>query len=197
MTDDARPDRLPDRVVTPRLVLRRWRHDDAEMLQRIVTANLDHLRPWMPWIKQEPLTIVERVRLIEQWTQEWERGGDCYLGVFLDGEAIGSSGYHARVGPGALEVGYWIDQHHVRQGYATELTAALTTAAFGVDRIGRVQVHTDEANTASAGVPAKLGFRRDRVEAREPQAPGESGQLVIWTTTPETWEPPSDPPPQD
>ncbi len=190
-------DRLPDRVTTPRLVLRRWQHADADVLQQIVMANLDHLRPWMPWIKQEPLTIIERARLIEDWTREWEDGGDSFLGVFLDGEPIGSSGCHARVGPGAIEIGYWIDQDHLRSGYATEVTAALTSAAFDNERIGRVQVHTDEANDASAGVPAKLGFRRARVETREPAAPGESGRLIIWTVTRETWTPPAPPRPSE
>ena len=141
----------------------------------------------MPWAKFEPLTIAERVALIEGWTRDWEDGGDAYIGVFLDGEVIGSSGYHRRVGPTAVEIGYWIHIDHLRQGYATEVTSALTTAAFGVPGIDRVEIHTDEANEASAGVPAKLGFHRERVDTRQPAAPGESGQLVIWTVTREAW----------
>jgi RimJ/RimL family protein N-acetyltransferase len=184
----ATHDRLPDLIKTPRLTLRRWRHDQAAIVDAVVRANLDHLRPWMPWIKFEPLTRAERVSLIEQWTRDWEDGGDVVMGVFLDGAAIGGTGLHRRVGPGAIEIGYWIDGAHTRQGYATEITAALTTAALDLDDIDTVHVHVDEVNEASAGVPAKLGFTRQRVDEREPGAPGESGRLGIWTIDADTWE---------
>lgn len=189
MTDQLSP-RLPGRVTTERLVLRRWQHDDVGRLQAAVNANLEHLRPWMPWIAKEPLTRAERVRLIEEATQLWEQGGDVNFGVFLDGDLIGSCGLHHRVGPGAVEIGYWIDERHVGRGFATELTAALTSAVFAQTEIERVEVHTDEANTASANVPAKLGFHRERIDTREPTAPGECGRLIIWTTTRDTWQPP-------
>jgi hypothetical protein len=39
----------------------------------------------MPWARFEPLTLTERVRLIEGWTRDWEEGGDVVFGVFLDG----------------------------------------------------------------------------------------------------------------
>ncbi len=178
---------LPTRVDTPRLVLRRWGHDEAAVLAAAITTSLEHLRPWMPWIKAEPLTLAERVQLIEGWTRDWEDGGDAVYGVFLDGEVIGGTGFHRRNGPGTLEIGYWVHADHVRHGYATELTAALTTTAFDIAGIDIVHCHTDEANEASAGVPAKLGFSRSRIDERPPEAPGESGRLIIWTMTPAVW----------
>ncbi len=184
---DAPNTPLPDHVETPRLRLRRWRHDEAHPFAAAVAASLEHLRPWMPWVAFEPLTIEERVHLIERWTREWEEGGDVTLGIFLDGEVIGSTGLHRRSGPGTLDIGYWIHVDHVRHGYATELTAALTTAAFEIDGIDVVHVQTDEANEASASVPAKLGFSRSQIIVREPEAPGESGRLIDWTMTPDVW----------
>ena len=153
-----------------------------------VAASLDHLRPWMPWAKFEPLTPDERVLLIEGWTREWEDGGDVHFGVFLDGEVVGGAGLHQRTGPRTLDIGYWIHVGHVRHGYATELTAALTTAALELDGIDIVHVQTDEANEASAAVPAKLGFSRSRVITREPAAPAESGRHIDWTMAADVWE---------
>ena len=176
-------DRLPDRVESERLTLRRWEHDQAAVLQAAVAASIDHLRPWMRWVAFEPLTMAERVSLIEGWTREWEAGGDAVYGVFLDGEAIGGCGLHRRGAANELEICYWIAGAHTRQGYATELTASLTDTALTVDGIDRVLVVTDEANTASANVPDKLGFARERVELREPNAPGETGRMIIWTAT--------------
>lgn len=189
MADVSHPpdERLPQRVDTPRLVLRRWRHDEAGVMAAGLTSTVDHLRPWMGWIKFEPLTLAERVQLIEAWTRQWEEGGDVHYGVFLEGDMVGVSGLHRRSGPGTLDIGYWIHVDHVRHGYATELTAALTTAAFEIDGIEVVHVQTDEANEASAAVPAKLGFSRTRIMEREPEAPAESGLLIDWTMTPEVW----------
>lgn len=178
---------LPDRVQSERLVLRRWQHDEAAILDAVVTASIDHLRPWMSWIAQEPLTIAERVALIEGWTRSWEDGGDVLYGVILDGEAIGSCGMHRRVGPRAIEIGYWIAVDHTRNGYATELLRALTDAAFAIDEIEQVVVVTDETNIASARVPEKLGFERERIELRAQTAPSETGRMIIWTMSQEAW----------
>ena len=179
--------RLPGRVVTPRLVLRRWQHDEGTIASAAITSSLEHLRPWMPWIKSEPLTPAERVQLIEDWTRQWEDGGDVTYGVFLDGEVVGGAGLHHRQGPASLDIGYWIHVDHVRKGFATELTAALTSTAFDIDGIEVVHVQTDEANEASAAVPAKLGFTRAQVITREPEAPAESGRLIDWTVTANAW----------
>jgi ribosomal-protein-serine acetyltransferase len=179
--------RLPGHVDTPRLVLRCWGHDEAALASAAIASSLEHLRPWMPWIKFEPLTPAERVQLIEGWTRDWEDGGSVVYGVFLDGEVVGGSGLHRRSGPGTLDVGYWIHVDHLRHGFATELTAALTTTALGVDGIEVVHVQTDEANEASAAVPAKLGFTRSQVIEREPEAPSESGRLIDWTMAADAW----------
>ena len=179
--------RLPSRVRTPRLLMRRWGHDEAALASAAISASLEHLRPWMPWIKFEPLTPVERVQLIEGWTRDWEDGGDAIYGVFLDGEVVGGAGLHHRSGAGTLDIGYWIHVDHLRHGYATELTAALATAAFGVAGIEFVHVQTDEANEASAAVPAHLGFTRSQVVERPVEAPAESGRLIDWTMTADDW----------
>lgn len=152
-----------------------------------IVSSTEHLRPWMPWIKFEPLTIAERVQLIEGWTREWEDGGDVHFGVFLDGEVIGGSSLHRRGGADRIDIGYWIHVDHLRHGFATELTAALTTTAFELDGIDVVHVLTDEANEASAGVPAKLGFSRSQVIDHDREAPAESGRRIHWTMTADTW----------
>jgi len=43
-----------------------------------------------------------------------------------------------------------------------------------------VEIHCDVANTASAAIPRKRGYRLDRVEAHEREAPGEQGRRMIW-----------------
>ena len=49
--------KLPDRIDTERLVLRRWRPADAPLLKAAVDASLTHLRPWTPWAVAEPTPL--------------------------------------------------------------------------------------------------------------------------------------------
>ena len=71
---------------------------------------------------------------------------------------LGGSGLHPRIGPGALEIGYWMRADAVGQGYATESTAALTRVAFEVADVERVEIHCSTENHASAAIPRKLGY---------------------------------------
>ena len=89
-------------------------------------------------------------------------------------------GLHGRIGPGALEIGYWVGEGHTGRGLATAGARALAEAALALPGVGRVEIHCDEANTASAAVPRKLGFRLDRIEEALITAPSETGRKLIW-----------------
>jgi ribosomal-protein-serine acetyltransferase len=174
-------------MLSPRLALRRWIAADAQVLSAAVEENLDHLRPWMPWILSEPLSPSDRLALINQWEEEWERGGDVVIGAFLDGVVVGSSGLHRRRGPGVLEIGYWVHADYTRKGIATEIALSLTTAAFTVPHIDRVEIHHDKANVASAGVPRGLGFTFIDETQDSVTSPGEVGVDCRWMITKEEW----------
>lgn len=172
--------RLPDLVETERLTLRLWTENDAPALSEAIESSLDHLRPWMPWAEYEPATLDERVALIRSWRTGWEQGGDSVVGVFKDGDVVGGSGLHRRVGEGGVEIGYWIHVDHLRRGYATETVRGLTEAAFDTPGIQRVEIRHDLANSASARVPERLGFTRVGEFTDEVEAPAEVGVEVRW-----------------
>jgi ribosomal-protein-serine acetyltransferase len=171
----------------PRLTLRRWIPGDAQLIGAAIAENLDHLRPWMPWIAAEPQSLANRVALITQWQNEWDRGGDVVVGAFLDGAVVGSAGLHRRRGPRVLEIGYWVHGGHIRNGYATEIASALTTAAFTVPSIDRVEIHHDKANIASSGVPRRLGFTFGEESPNSVLAPGEVGIDCRWFVERQQW----------
>lgn len=112
----------------------------------------------------------------------WHNGSDYEYVLRPEpaGQVIGCFGLHRRVGPGAIEIGYWVHVDFTGRGYATAGTRALTQAALALPDVTRVEVHTDEANTISAAIPRRLGYRLDRVDERPPDAPAESGRLQIW-----------------
>ena len=175
---------LPEVVETERLVLRLWRDDDVDALAVAITESLDHLRPWMPWAGDEPLDRDRRLALFAGWRVSREAGGDAVYGIFRDGDVVGGTGLHHRRGPGVLEIGYWVHADHVRRGYATEVSGALTSVALALAEIEAVEIHHDRANVASGGVPRSLGYTLVAETPKPVDAPGEMGIDCAWRITP-------------
>ena len=74
-----------------------------------------------------------------------------------------------------------------RKGIATEISSALTTAAFTVPYIDRVEIHHDKANVASAGVPRRLGYTFVDETQDSVTSPGEVGIDCRWMITKHEW----------
>jgi RimJ/RimL family protein N-acetyltransferase len=165
--------------------LRRRRVAHAAALNEAVRTNLEHLRPWMPWAKAEP-SMEHSIEMSRAGEEVWDAGTDfMYVLTAADGTdaVIGAFGLHGRIGPGALEIGYWVAEAHNGRGLATEGARALTAAALGLPGVDRVEIHCDEANPASASVPRKLGYRLDRIDVAPITAPSETGRKMVWITT--------------
>jgi ribosomal-protein-serine acetyltransferase len=182
------PEPLPERIEGEGLVVRRWLIDDVEALDRAVTESVEDLRPWMPWVAQEPLTSEARHELILGWERDWLAGGDVVLGIFRDGEIAGGTGMHRRIGSGGIEIGYWVHPAHQRRGIATTASGLVMDAAFSRPEIDRIEIHHDKANVASAGIPAGLGFTLVEEYSRPIAAPAETGTGWLWRMERDEWE---------
>ncbi len=157
--------------------------DDAPELVAAMTESLAHLRPWMPWATDENATVEAQVQRLGEVTASWDAGSDfVYLLHLLEGDAsvVGVIGLHRRLGPGALEIGYWTHAAHTRRGYMSAAAKAVTGAAMELADIERVEIHTDVANVRSAAIPRKLGYRLERTDESRPEAPACQGQMQIW-----------------
>jgi RimJ/RimL family protein N-acetyltransferase len=150
----------PYRIETERLVVRCYEPRDAPLLKEAIDSSLEHLQPWMPWALDEPQTLEQKLELIELFRAAFETGENFTYGIFRADEAelLGGTGLHPRVGPGGLEIGYWVRASATRQGIVTESTAALTRTGFEVCGADRIEIRIEPRNEASFGVPRKLGF---------------------------------------
>ena len=163
-------------------VLRRARPSDADAFARAVAENLDHLGPWMPWATPAAAdAAVQRERLVAA-DATWDDGSDYEFAVLTADERqlIGGCGLMRRIGPGGIEIGYWVHVDHTRRGHATAAALALTEAAWTLPGVERVEIHCDEANVASRAVPVRLGYRLDRIDDVGATAPGETGRSMVW-----------------
>ncbi|MCM2580068.1 GNAT family N-acetyltransferase [Streptomyces meridianus] len=163
-----------------RVELRRWRAADADVVDRVVTESLDHLIPWMPWAAEHSRDTA--VGFVTRCEQEWAEGQAYNYAITVGGSVIGSCGLMRRIGPGGLEIGYWIHPAWTGQGLVTMSASALLRQAFELPDVDLVEIHHDEANASSEAVPRRLGFTEvgRRAVPDGPASPGEAGIEVLW-----------------
>jgi ribosomal-protein-serine acetyltransferase len=170
----------PEMINAGELVLKRWEPAWADEGARAVRESLAELKPFMPWA-HDGYDVEASRSFIELSASQWAEGTAYQYAVFTTvGELVGSCGLMTRMGPGTLEIGYWIHSAHAGRGYATGAVAALTRVALALPVVERVAIKHDQANVASGRVAAKAGFTEVERVRRDPEAPGETGVDVVW-----------------
>lgn len=182
----------PREVHAGRIVCRRWQEDDLEAMLESVSHSAEHLIPWMPWAKDYDLESA-REFLWRHAPRPTPHAADSAAALSDEpvaeavyaicdpaGAILGSCGLHGRLGIGGLEIGYWVDVRHTRQGIATLAAALLTETAFAVPGIELTEIHHDRANHASGAIPPALGYRHVATMRRDPLAPAETGLELQW-----------------
>jgi RimJ/RimL family protein N-acetyltransferase/nitroimidazol reductase NimA-like FMN-containing flavoprotein (pyridoxamine 5'-phosphate oxidase superfamily) len=178
MTTPLRP---PARIETERLVLRPWCDADVDLLHEALGESVEHLKPWIPWATPGAPTPDETSTRLRKWREEFESGANFVYATFdRAGRLIGGVGLYPRVGPGRLEIGYWIRRLEAGRGFATEASRALTHAAFNVPGIDWVEIHCDTTNLASRRVPEKLGYRLAEIRRGEHRPDGQQRDLAVF-----------------
>ena len=184
MTGDELKIRTAYRVETERLVLRCWSPGDAPVLRAALDACDAHLRPMIPFMKDEPRTL--------QQTALWLRGhraafdlGQMYRYAVYDASEqnlLGENMLLARVGPGGLEIGYWTHKDAIGNGFATEASSAMVRVAFEIEKVERVEIMCAPENRASASIPARLGFTHEAtLKKRALNSDGATCDLMVWS----------------
>jgi RimJ/RimL family protein N-acetyltransferase len=188
----------PYRIETERLVIRCYEPADGPLMKDAIDSSLDHLRPFMPWARGEPLTLEERVELARSFRSAFDAGENFTYGIFdrAEREQLGGCGLHPRVGPGGLEIGYFVRSSALRRGIASEAAAVLTRAAFEVCGADRVEIRIDPRNEASFGIPRRLGLPEEARLRRRLRYGGDEplGDVAIFTRFREDHDPAAAPP---
>jgi RimJ/RimL family protein N-acetyltransferase len=156
------------RVVTGRMLIRCWSPLDAILRRAALDDSDQHLRPWIPYMKDEPQSVEETAGWLRRMRAAFDLDQEYRYGIFSPDETrlIGETGLYKRVGAGAREIGYWVARDAGGCGYATEASAAMLRVAFEIDRVDRVEIHCAPENTASTLIPKKLGFTHEATLGR-------------------------------
>ena len=173
---------LPDHIDVPGLEVRTWREPDVPAMAQAIAENVEHLRPFLPWVTQEPMADEERTQMVTDWERDRLAGGDLVLGIFEGGLVVGGTGAHTNRTNAAdgIEIGYWLSADAQGRGLMTRVVGALTQALMAHPGITHVEIRHDEANTRSAAIPPRCGYRLVGREERTVQAPAETGSGLVW-----------------
>jgi RimJ/RimL family protein N-acetyltransferase len=147
----------------------------------------------MPWAENDPITIEAQTDVLRAFRSAFDRGEDFPYGIFAadETEQLGGSGLHPRIGPGGLEIGYFVRASATRRGIITESTPALTRVGFEVCQADRIEIRIEPRNTVSMGVPRKLGFIEEATLRRRlpGRAEGPLRDVTIFTMFRENFDP--------
>jgi RimJ/RimL family protein N-acetyltransferase len=174
----------PYRIVTERLVIRCWSPRDAPLLKDAIDSSLESLQRWMPWAHEEPAPVEQKVKLLRRFRGRFDLGQEFVYGIFDadETEVVGGTGLHPRADDASLEIGYWIRDSRVGNGFATEVAAALTKVAIDVCGVDRVDIRVDPDNAASLAIPRRLGFTEEgTLRRRLPTAEGTRADVTVFS----------------
>lgn len=145
-------------IESGRLVLRRWKTDDAEALYKY--ASDKHVSELALWPRHTSMEMSREV--IEKIFMP---NPDCFAIVLKQSnEAIGCIGLvpsgaeHHTVASNEREVGYWIGSAFWGRGLTTEALEVLVEYCRNTLRLESLLITTDARNIASQRVAEKCGF---------------------------------------
>ena len=155
-------------VLTPRLVLRRSRPEDAEAISAYRSDPAVHR--FQGWDRTDPEGVRAEIERMAG-RSPGEPGGWVQLSVQEreGGGLVGDVGLSPADGePGVIKVGYTIAPAFQGRGYATEAVGTLVAYAFETLGAEVVRAYASVDNAPSIRVAEKVGMRLvERIEHRE------------------------------
>ena len=171
---------MPETIDAGPVTLQRWTVDRADDLDEAINQSLPELVRFMPWARADH-DFDDTTGYLLRSHSEWE-GGESYKYAMLtpEGDVVGSCSLMSRLGPGVLEIGYWVHSAHIGSGYATAAVLAVTEVGLAKPGIDRIEIHHDVDNPASGRVAAKAGFHEVGPIQVEKKVSTDSGTELVW-----------------
>lgn len=171
-------------IETERMTLRLPESADHGPWSALRRESAEFLRPWEPVWSHDHLSRSAFSNRVH-WAQKSVSQGTA-LPLFLirrvDSVLLGAITLdNIRRGPvQAGSLGYWIGQHHARQGYMREAIEAVVHHAFTRLDLSRIEAACLPENAASRGVLEKSGFKYEGVAQSYLQIAGRWRNHVLY-----------------
>ena len=155
----------PQLLTGERIILKKWRADDADRIYKAVIASRDELEKYMPWLG--PDYCFDDCRQFSESRDEFWKNGVSYDFVIEDiktGDFIGVCGINSIEEMNRrANIGYWLKTGRTGNGFCTEASKLL--ARFGFEKLGlvKLEIITAVHNRKSQRVAEKLGAKKEAV----------------------------------
>lgn len=175
-------------VLTPRLELRLFQHNDFEALCGF--EGRPEVMRYLYWEDPGPEAVRERLRK-RIASDRFENEGDTLMLAVVRLDTAGVIGHvmlhwvsqEHRQG----EIGFVFDPDHQGQGYATEACLPLLAIAFDELRLHRVYGQADARNTSSISLQRRLGMRQEAHLVQNEFVKGEWTDEVVCAVLATEW----------
>lgn len=155
-----KPIEVPREIRTERLVLRPQRKGDAATIFAAIAESRHHLSQWLAWVP-EVQSAHDMIPSCETAEFDWARGADFRVAIIdaSNGRYLGHCGLHyPNWDVRSFEIGYWLRESAIGQGFMTEAVGGLTAYAFETLKARRVEIHCDPNNFRSSRVAERNGY---------------------------------------
>lgn len=152
--------KFKNKLIGERLVLKRTKPSIpmAETMFKVIEANRQHLRPWLPWEKLT-LKTEDSLKYLFDKEEKTKKGEKIEYGIYVNNEYIGNIGiFDINQEKRSAEIGYWLSAKFTGRGYMTEAVKIIEKEFFNHFNLNRIQIKCDERNKASVGVAEKSGY---------------------------------------
>lgn len=160
---------LPERLQTPRLILRAPRPADAVPVFAAYAQDPEVVRH-LVWRPHQ--SVVETQDFLAYCIETWANGRSRpYILAQRDNEDVPIGMLDARIALDAIDIGYVLQRSSWGAGLMSEALEAVSRAALAVPDCVRVQATCDPENHASARTLEKCGFVRENFLERHAVLP--------------------------
>ena len=147
-------------ISTDRLLLRRFRQDDAEAFAAYRSdPEVARYQSWSaPYPLEDAIALVEEFATLDPQAPGWFQYA---IELRSDAVLIGDVGVNLHENLMQAELGFTIAPAHQNLGYASEAVRAVLDLLFVDQELHRVSAECDARNEACAHLLERLGFRRE------------------------------------
>jgi ribosomal-protein-serine acetyltransferase len=149
--------------IAPNLSMRILGESDADILFKVVDANRDHLRAWLPWLDRNR-SAKDSQAFIEGIIGQEEDGLGFACGIFWETNLVGMCGFHEiDKREQSVVIGYWLSEDYQGKGIVSQCTSFFISYAFDELGLEKVWIPVAEGNTRSRRLCERLGLTSEGV----------------------------------